>query len=95
MSSFYEGIEDIVALRAKLKNPEKTIIGLKVESKKGIQALDSFTPEKNLTIVVARDDLMTNLDDDPMTLFPFLEKCISLDSEAIVASHLFLGLEHT
>lgn len=93
MLSFYEGENDLKELFSLLKNPEEAIVGLKVESEKGIQSLDSFTPKENIYLVVARDDLLINL--GPMKILDFLEQGIKIDDKTIVASQFFQGLEHS
>ena len=102
MLSFYEGEEDIKMLKDKLENPNDVYIGLKIESKKGLQALDvlkrdafefsTFPCDQNLVIIVARDDLMTNIGDDKIKMLDVLEQCLEFDNYAIVASQFFSGL---
>jgi hypothetical protein len=95
MLSFYEGKEDIDALNSRLKNPKEAQIGLKIESKKGLNALDYFSKQDNLHLVLARDDLLINLDDFPLNIMDATGKCIEIDEKSIAASHLFMGFEHT
>lgn len=105
MLSFYEGLKDIEMFREQLKHPENVKIGMKIESHEGLRALDEleskidddekFISKQNLTIVVARDDLLENLEQDVILMLSALKNCLEIDKDAIVASQFFLGLEHT
>lgn len=104
MLSFYEEEEDLVMFKSQLKHPENAYIGLKIESLKGIEAIqelkelmdasNAFLHEQKLTLVVARDDLLVNLRDEPTKIISVLEQCIKFDKYAIAASQFFSGLKH-
>jgi len=104
MLSFYEGSDDLRIFKSNLVKPGKAQIGLKIESKKGIEAVEElhqdiglfqeFPVDRNLQIVVARDDLLINLKEDPTAMISVLERCIEVDKNAIAASHILSGLEN-
>ena len=104
MLSFYEGENDLEMFRSQLKHPDKVHIGLKIESLKGIEAvqelkelmylLSAFPCEQKLTLVVARDDLLVNIGADVTKMLFVLKQCIELDGYAIAASQFFSGLKH-
>lgn len=106
MISFFEQEEDVLEVRSKIsasKDPYKIKMGLKIESPKGIEALAKMKAEfaktgrslkkENFQIVVARDDGMITLDNNPWGMLNFLKDAIEMDPQAIVASHLFTSLE--
>ena len=105
MLSFYEGEDDLERLMKQLKNTEDVCVGLKIESIKGVEAVESIVQElakinlllfdKKLTLVVARDDLLINLGDNAVQIVEIIKQCLEYDQNAIVASQFFSGIEHT
>ena len=66
---------------------------LKIESPKGIKLLDQidFAKYENLHLMVARDDLYTNLT-DPLDIIAETRHMIDLDPQTIVASRILTSL---
>jgi len=94
MLSFYEGEDDLRIFKNQLKDVEGVNVGLKIESQKGVEALNDYFPSEGTTLVVARDDMFTNLKENPIPILSLYEKCIELDKNSIVASGFFSGLEN-
>lgn len=94
MLSFYEGPEDIEMFRQEFGSDD-FVLALKIESEKGMAALIDFNSSPKLQLVVARDDLMTNLGGAGKSelIFRYTADCLSADKNAIVASQFLLGLE--
>ncbi|MGV8152596.1 MAG: hypothetical protein ACP5OG_05935 [Candidatus Nanoarchaeia archaeon] len=98
MLSFYEGKQDIEEF-TKVFGCINYILGLKIESEKGVNALEEYSefisssdPTKETLLIVARDDLMSNFCDQPHKILKITKKCIEINSKSIVASQFFSGL---
>ena len=86
MASFVEDFNDIADI---LKMAPNANIVLKIESKKGMELVNSYIPGASL--MAARDDLyiQTGLD-----MMKHLKTIIEKDKNAICASRIFMSLEH-
>lgn len=100
MLSFVEEYEDLVEVENILKQDSNYIhdsaeFVLKIESPKGLEFIGTCPVEmfKKHPIMAARDDMMINIGDNKVLMLKALEKIISLDPSAIVASRIFSGLE--
>ncbi len=99
MLSFVEDFSDIEDFQALLsKQPfklDKTNVVLKIESPKGLDFIEQFNINTvaNCSLMAARDDLMINIGENKAKILPALEQIIKCDSNAIVASRIFAGIE--
>lgn len=92
MLSFVEEESDILGLIA--LDPE-AIICAKIESPKGLEFVREVYPKfcDKVTLIVASDDLYTNIGEDKTAIFEALDIIIKRDPQAIAASRIFTSLE--
>ena len=92
MLSFVEEESDILGLIA--LDPE-AIICAKIESPKGLEFVREVYSKfyDKVTLIVASDDLYTNIGEDKTAIFEALDIIIKRDSRAIAASRIFTSLE--
>lgn len=93
MLSFVECMGDVIDVLT--LNQQSNII-LKIESIHGLEFINSL-PDNVFdiyTIMAARDDLMINIGKNKSNMLQALKNIITKDSDAIVASRIFSGLEH-
>lgn len=94
MLSFYEGEEDFEMFEKQFEHPERVHVVAKIESQKGVESLNSFSPMAERSLMIARDDLLVNIGEDKTKLLDVLDQCLELDKDTIVASQFFSGLEN-
>lgn len=97
MLSFIEGPEDIVEVEKDLADfrlKEVPEFVLKIESPKGIEFVRRLDGRllPNYSLMAARDDWFINTDPKPQILND-LQDLIKVDPNAILASHIFGGLD--
>lgn len=92
MLSFVEKKTDMQ--RIGVLAPDANLV-LKIESEKGMELLGDLPAEylqnRNMHLMVARDDLMTNLS-NPCDIIDVTQRILNLDSRAIVASRILTSL---
>lgn len=93
MLSFVEqasDLQDVLEINSNAK------MVLKIESPKGMMFINSagFKIPSGGSLMAARDDLMINIGDNKANMLVALDQIISKDSEAIVASRIFSGIEN-
>lgn len=93
MLSFVEqssDLQDVLEINSNAK------MVLKIESPKGMTFINAteFKIPSGGSLMAARDDLMINIGDNKANMLVALDQIISKDSEAIVASRIFSGIEN-
>jgi pyruvate kinase len=99
MLSFVETISDVTEFQSfwqKHSSNSNVNIVLKIESPKGLEFINRFDLGSiaNCALMAARDDLMINIGPNKAKILLALEQIIKRDSQAIVASRIFAGLEN-
>ncbi len=94
MLSFVETAEDSNEVIEIAKSDDIEIV-LKIESLKGLEFIDltDVGVLKKHHLMAARDDLLINIGEKKAEILSALLKIISIDSDAILASRIFYGLE--
>ena len=92
MLSFVEEESDIFELTN--LDPE-AIMCAKIESPKGLEFVREVYPKfcDKVTLIIASDDLYTNIGEDKTAIFEALDIIIKRDPQAIAASRIFTSLE--
>jgi pyruvate kinase len=98
MLSFVEHHDDmheVVAVYGSHPAPE---LVLKIESPAGINFLSQFVKTELCfpfpQLMAARDDLFITIGEDKAPILKYLREILKRDTDAIVASRLFTGIEH-
>lgn len=101
MLSFVESMQDIwdveTVLLSKGVELNATKLVLKIESPLGVQLVkdDSELDLHGYTLMAARDDLFINTPEPKVKVLDALKDLATRDSEAMVASRIFAGIEQT
>lgn len=91
MLSFIEEFPDIAQVLSII--PEANLV-LKIETPKGLEFIKTLSPSflNRYHLLTARDDLSINLGEQRQRIISAMQDILSLDSEAIVGSHIFISL---
>lgn len=96
MLSFFEGIRDLEEVAMYLGKKISDINAVfKIESVKGLVAIEDITLSDSWSLMAARDDLFTELDEDYSKMEQALQTIAQKDPNAICASRIFSTLERS